>query len=389
MLFPQRCKGKDHMVTRKQSNNRADNAQTPGRLDNRAGGKRKPDNCAGNAQASKRKPDNRAGNTQTPGKPDSRAGNAWTHGKLENRANSTQVRKQPGERFGSTKVRDAEDRDAVGAAEHSPQKTYSVHELAQLSGVTIRALHHYDELGLVPAHRAANGYRYYDQAQIDRLQQVLLYRATDLPLADIKRLLDDPNFDTRAALKQHVQELYQRRRHIDTLIASVEKTLATLEGHEVMTNEEKFEAFKERAVEENEKNYGAEVRERWGDEMVDASNAKARGMTEQQYAHMKSLEVQIKEAILAGLEAQKGAGDQASEASKRVGDQASEAGKRAAQLHKQWLCMQWPDGVYSKEAHAGLAESYVADERFKAYYDAIAPGAAVFLRDAIQSFCAS
>ena len=164
-------------------------------------------------------------------------------------------------------------------AEHG----YTVHELAALSGCTVRTLHHYDELGLVRAQRAANGYRRYGPAEVDRLQQVLLYRECDMPLADIGRLLDDPAFDARDALAGHLRELHARKERLDGLIASVEKTLACMEGSTSMEDQEKFEAFKQGLVDENERRYGEEVRERWGDDAADASNAKLMGMTEEQF----------------------------------------------------------------------------------------------------------
>ena len=71
-----------------------------------------------------------------------------------------------------------------------------------------------------------------------------------------------------------------------------------------------------------------------------------------------------------------------------AGDPTGEDAHRAADLHRQWLCKFWKDGTYSKAAHLGLAEMYVADDRFKAYYEAVAPGAAEFLRDAIKAYCA-
>ena len=250
---------------------------------------------------------------------------------------------------------------------------YTVSELAELSGCTVRTLHHYDELGLVRARRGANGYRHYGSAEVDRLQQVLLYREAEMPLSDIKRLLDDPSFDARTALAGHLRELRARRGRLDGLIASVEKTLANMEGRAGMKDEERFEAFKRGLVEENERRFGAEARERWGSEAVDASNAKVRGMTEGQYERAQALEQEMKDALAAAL---------------ATGDPAGAEARRAADLHRQWLCCFWQDGAYSKEAHRGLAETYVADERFKAYYDDVAPGAAEFLRDAICAYCA-
>ncbi len=254
-----------------------------------------------------------------------------------------------------------------------PCEGYTVRQLAELSGCTVRTLHHYDELGLVRAYRAANGYRRYGPAEVARLQQVLLYREADMPLADIKRLLDDPAFDARSALAGHLRELQARRRRLDGLIASVRRTLACMEGEDAMSDRERFEAFKQSLVDENERRYGAEVRKRWGDDAADACNAKVMGMDEEQYGRAQALEQEVKDALAAAL---------------RTGDTTGEEARCAADLHRQWLCCFWGDGAYSKEAHRGLADAYVADERFKAYYDAVAPGAAAFLRDAIHAYCA-
>lgn len=220
---------------------------------------------------------------------------------------------------------------------------YTVHELAELSGCTVRTLHHYDELGLVRAQRASNGYRRYGAAEVDRLHQVLLYRECGMPLAAIGRLLDDPAFDARDALAGHLRELHARKQRLDGLIASVEKTLACMEGSATMEDEEKFEAFKQGLVGENEQHYGKEVRERWGDDAADASNAKLMGMSVEQYRQTQKLEQGVKDALLAAMAA---------------GDPTGEDAHRAADLHRQWLCEFWKDGTYSKAAHLGLAEMY-------------------------------
>lgn len=256
---------------------------------------------------------------------------------------------------------------------HEQAGTYTVHELADLSGCTVRTLHHYDELGLVRAERGENNYRRYGPVQVDRLQQVLLYREAEVPLADIKRLLDDPAFDARAALNRHLRELRCRRERMDELIASVENTLASMEGGAPMSDAQKFEAFKKDMIDQNEEKYGEEVRERWGNDAADASNAKVMGMSQEQYVLSQELEAQMKEALLVGM---------------AEGDPTCATAQCAADLHRQWLCLFWKDGMYSKQAHVGLAEGYVADERFKAYYEAIAPGATEFLRDAIRVYCA-
>lgn len=139
-----------------------------------------------------------------------------------------------------------------------------------------------------------------------------------------------------------------------------------------MGDSEKFSAFKRELIEENEAKYGKEAREKWGDEAVDASNANVMGLTEEQWERTRGVEAELREQLLAGL---------------AKGDPWCEEAQRAAALHKEWLCVFWKKGTYSPQAHMGLAAGYVADERFKAYYDAWAPGAAEFLRDVIEVFC--
>ncbi|MCL2080278.1 MAG: TipAS antibiotic-recognition domain-containing protein [Oscillospiraceae bacterium] len=102
------------------------------------------------------------------------------------------------------------------------------------------------------------------------------------------------------------------------------------------------------------------------------SNKKIKGMREEQWQKSQELSAEINETLKTAL---------------KFGDPDSEMAQKACDLHRQWLCMFWEDGTYSKKAHKGLAETYVADERFKKYYDAIADGAAVFLRDSIIIYC--
>lgn len=128
-----------------------------------------------------------------------------------------------------------------------------------------------------------------------------------------------------------------------------------------------FEQFKASLTEENQARYGADIRSKYGDEAIDQSNAKIGSMTPEQYQEWKRLE----QEILSGLE-------------QAVLDQAApdgEAGKHLTDLHRQWLSYTW--STYSPSAHKGLAQMYVCDARFTAYYDRSVPGCAAFLRDAI------
>lgn len=260
------------------------------------------------------------------------------------------------------------------AGANTEEASYTVGSLAKLAGVTVRALHHYEDEGLLHPSRTASGYRRYGAADVARLQQILLLRSCGLSLGAIREALADDCFDFRAVLVDHLATLRARQKELETLVGTVEKTIASLEGRCVMTDEERFEGMKARAVAENEERYGAEVRRAYGDAAVDAANERMAGMSEKDWNDAKALEAAILEQLRAAM---------------ATGDPASEAAEELCAMHVRWLQMHWGEGAYSLEAHAALAEGYVADPRFTAYYDeAVGAGAAVFLRDALVKWCA-
>jgi DNA-binding transcriptional MerR regulator len=244
---------------------------------------------------------------------------------------------------------------------------YTVQKLAKLAGVSTRTLRYYDEIGILkPARINSSGYRIYGQNEVDRLQQILFYRELGVNLTDIKQIMTNPAFDESKALKEHREQLLDKRKQIDLLIANVDKTIAQKEGRGIMSDQEKFEGFKKKALEENEKKYGNEIREKYGDETVKQSNEKFMNMSKEDHEAVTRLSEELMETLSDAM---------------KTGDPAGELGQKAAELHKQWIMYFWPQ--YSKEAHAGLAQMYVDDERFTAYYDKQQPGTAEFLRDAI------
>lgn len=247
---------------------------------------------------------------------------------------------------------------------------YTVQKLAHLAGISTRTLRYYDEIGILkPARINSSGYRIYRQEEVNRLQQILFYRELGVSLDNIKTIVTNPSFDGARALRDHREKLLEKRKQLDLLIANVEKTLAMSEGSIKMSDKEKFEGFKKKRIEENEKQYGKEIREKYGSDAVDRSNFKVLNMTQEQYDAVTALENQLKQALAAAY---------------KTGDPAGELAQKAADLHKQWLTYYW--GEYSKQTHAGLALMYVDDERFKAYYDKDQPGTAEFLRDAIHIY---
>lgn len=246
---------------------------------------------------------------------------------------------------------------------------YTVQKLARLAGVSTRTLRYYDEIGILkPARINSSGYRIYGPAEVDRLQQIMFYKELGVKLDVIKEIITSPDYDEIKALQEHHRQLIQKRDHLDRLIANVEKTINTMEGRDTMTDQEKFEAFKKRMVEENEEKYGEEIRHKYGDETIDQSNKKLLNMTQEEYEKMQRLNDEIFETLAQAF---------------KQGDPASELAQKAAELHKKWLMFSWND--YSKEAHAGLAQMYVDDQRFKAFYEK-EPGMTEFLRDAIYIY---
>ena len=246
---------------------------------------------------------------------------------------------------------------------------YSTHELAQLAGVTARTLRWYDQTGLLrPARTGENGYRYYSEAEVKRLQHILYFRALGVGLAEIKACLDAPDFDRTDMLRSHLAALEKERYRIDRLIASVQETIRVEERKESMSDEKRFEAFKAQAIAENEKKYGAELRTKYGEAEMDAANAAAMKITPEQYSKWQELDAEILRRLEAAV-----SGGVAPE---------SEEGQQIALLHKRWLTI--ASHGYDAQRHRGIACLYTADERFTAYYDKNTPGCAAFLKAAIH-----
>jgi len=248
---------------------------------------------------------------------------------------------------------------------------YSGNKLSKMSGVSARTLRYYDEIGLLkPARVASSGYRVYGKNEVDRLQQILFYRELGFSLDEIKKIISAPDFDRERAFQNHLAELNKKRERLDILINNVEQSMTAMKGEILMSDKEKFEGFKQSLINENEQKYGAEVRTMYGDAIVDESNAKLKGLTKEQYNESERLRLLLEETLTAAF---------------KTNDPAGDSAQKACDIHRQWLCVFYPK--YSKEYHKGLAEMYVADERFKANYDKLAPGCTEFLRDAINIYC--
>ncbi len=246
---------------------------------------------------------------------------------------------------------------------------YTITELSRLAGVSTRTLRYYDVYGLLkPVGAKPGGVRLYGPGEVDLLQQILFYRELGVALADIKRIVGSPAFDADAALISHREALLARRDRLDRLIATVADVLRTRKGELIMKDEDKFKALKKQDLEENERKYGKEVRDRYGDAVVEDANAKYAGMNPDAYAKMQTMSSEIIRLLLQAMD---------------EGDERGDTAKRLVRLHKDWLMIFWTE--YTPEAHKNLGDAYVEDERFRAFYDKYRPGAAAFLRDAIRA----
>lgn len=250
--------------------------------------------------------------------------------------------------------------------------TYTVQQLSRLTGLTPRTLRYYDSIGLLrPERDRENEYRRYGPAEVDRLQQILLYREMGLPLEEIRRVLDAPDYDPAAALRSHLGRLLAQRQHVEELIRTVSRTLETLEGGTTMSDKQKFEAMKAQAIAENEAAYGQEARGKYGKEAVEQTNRRLSGMTEEAWDQMKQEETGYQEALRRAMAANEPAGEDA---------------KEACRLHRAWLLHYWTPEMLTAQSHIGLVTMYTQDERFTAYYEKVAPGCAAFFAEAIRAY---
>lgn len=230
---------------------------------------------------------------------------------------------------------------------------YTVKQVAEISSISVRTLHYYDEINLLkPAKINSSGYRMYDTANLDRLQQIMFYKRLGFSLDEIKQALNNENFSNEKALKNHYVQLQQKRDEIDLLLNMIEKTIKYYKGEQEMTDNEKFEAFKKQQLEENNVKYGKEIHGQYDEQTIEQANKKYQSLTEDDFEQMKKTEQDLFEKLqelttLSGVD--------------------NETGKMVFELHKKWLLYTWPN--YSAEAHKGLVDMYLADERFAKYYN--------------------
>ena len=243
---------------------------------------------------------------------------------------------------------------------------YSVKQLSALAGVSIRTLHHYDQIGLLkPAERAESRYRYYYKEELYRLQQILFYRELDYSLGEIKNILDDPAFDLKASLQSHRAQLIHRIGRTQRLLETIDKTIVQLENEtDMISDKEMYEGFSQTEAEQMR----AEARENWGDAEVSAAEQNIKNLGKGQWKQVQQQADDICKQLARLMQK----------------DPADTAVQEQVALYHQYLCTFYE---VSEERYRALGQMYVTDERFTAHYEKYGQGLALFLNNAIQVFC--
>ena len=241
---------------------------------------------------------------------------------------------------------------------------FTVKQLSQIAGITPRTLRYYDRIGLLkPSRVGTNGYRYYDERALLKLQQILLYRELELPLERIREIVNQPGFDPLAALEGHKFELARRRARLEHLISTVDDTILHLKGKKEMSDKQLFAAFSEEEQAEMEK----EAMKLYDPEIVKESNRRYRTLSADEKQAIldegNALYLELVAAIPEG-----------------PGSPAAQAGVERWRRHMDYFWRPNPDQLVA------LAEHYSLDPRFKANFDRIDPRLAAFMGEAVRIY---
>jgi MerR family transcriptional regulator, thiopeptide resistance regulator len=245
--------------------------------------------------------------------------------------------------------------------------SYSVGQVAGSAGVTIRTLHHYDEIRLLsPSGRSAAGYRIYEEADLERLQRILFYRELGFTLDKIAAIMDDPRTDAVGHLRRQRGLLIERIERLRTMVAAIDHEMEAQKMGIQLTPEERFEVFGDFRPED----YAEEAEQRWGGtEAYRQSQRRVAAYTKEDWQRIKAEEEEVRANLAAAFAA--GLAPESDEA------------MAAAEAHRQHISRWFYECSY--DIHRGLTDMYVNDDRFRAHYDALAPGLAQFIRESAHA----
>jgi DNA-binding transcriptional MerR regulator len=244
-------------------------------------------------------------------------------------------------------------------------KSYTVSQVARMAGVTIRTLHHYDQIGLLsPAARTEAGYRLYQEPDLLRLQQILFFKELDMPLAEVRQILDDPSFDQVTALEHHRQLLQQQMERLTRLLNTIDKTIEGLtEVDMTLTDEELYGGFSTEQIER----YKREARQMWGTQVVEESERKVKKLSREQWKAVGAEGEAVTVALAAVADR----------------DPSDDQVQALIARHHAWIEHFYP---CSAGRYRGLAQLYVEHPEFRAFYEKYRPGLADFMAEAMNHY---
>ncbi len=241
-----------------------------------------------------------------------------------------------------------------------------IREFAKLTGVSVRTLHYYDEIELLKpsAVDEQNGYRFYDERCLERMQEILFYRELDFPLKDIQEILSSPDYDKQTALKEQKHLLTLKKERLERLITALD---SAMKGENLSMN-----VFDNSEFEIQREQYAKEAKEKWGaTDAYKESAEKTKGYSKEKWNELTDgMNVLMTEFAAC-----------------------RSSGFAPDSKESQALVKKWQDYISAnyytctKEILAGLGEMYIADERFKANIDSHGEGTAEFIREAIAAYC--
>lgn len=239
-----------------------------------------------------------------------------------------------------------------------------VKEVAELVGVSVRTLHHYDQIGLLtPKEITDSGYRLYSEENLETLQQILFFKELGFTLKEIKKIINSPLFNRQEALILQRKMLIEKRKKVDKMIETIDKTIKHMAGEIQMTNEERFEGIN---VGFNQ--FEEEARRRWGNQSIDEINAKLKGMSKDEQNDLSDRWDMIFNKLAC------------------LRDQSPESQEVQATI-KQWYdFLNENFSKYSLDAFYGLGQLYINDERFTKNIDQYGEGLAKLMSEAMEVF---
>jgi DNA-binding transcriptional MerR regulator len=246
-----------------------------------------------------------------------------------------------------------------------------VKEVADIVGVSVRTLHHYDEIGLLrPEFVSDTGYRFYVDKNLERLQQILFFKEIGFNLEEIKEILDSPGFNRKEALQAHKELLLKKKQRLEEIILTVDKTISSIEGGKNMKKKDMFKGFDMTEIEEHQKKYAEEAKQKYGHtDAYKESQRKTAKYTKEDWARIKAKSEEVYQKIIDNMA--KGPAD-------------PKVQEAVAELRQNIT-----DNFYNctPEIFRGLGDLYVNDPRFTENIDKYKIGLAAFLREAMHVYC--